>query len=76
MNEHEDEKWWRTGRRARRAYRHNHAWINGGHALPSPERSRCQRLTNEQRRNNRKFRAHEARKQKRRERRQATEAAA
>ncbi|OBJ15566.1 hypothetical protein [Mycobacterium sp. 1245801.1] len=60
---------WLTGRAARRA-RAN------GDREHNPNRSRCQRLTAQQRRDNRKVRAHEARKAKRRARRQAAEVAA
>lgn len=70
--EPEADKWWLSGRRARRAYLHTHAWVYPGRQAPEqPNRSRCQRLTAQQRRADRKLRAHEARKAKRRERRQA-----
>lgn len=40
-----------TGRRAMRAYRYGHAWVGPKRQGPHrPERSRCQRKTNQQRR--------------------------
>lgn len=70
--EPEADKWWLSGRRARRAYTHGHGWIFPGRQGPEqPNRSRRQRKTSEQRRTDRKVRAHDARKAKRRARRQA-----
>lgn len=64
-----------SGRRARRAYRYGHTWIRPGRQGDEhPERSRCQRKTAKQRRNDRSATAAAARQTKRREQRKATAA--
>jgi hypothetical protein len=67
LAEQDEERQLLTGRKAQRAYQHGHAWIGPTRQGPHrPERSRCQRKTNVQRRANAKTAVREAKRTRRR----------